>query len=191
MTKVSEAPATLRPLPSPLVYSLRKAGVPFAEGKLLATATTFGVGGPADGWAQPGTVAQVQAVLRACREVSFPVAVVGNGANLLVLTGQPCVRPPSSVYPTERDRVIPGIAEVVGAEARLLEGGPHRSVEDQEPLGELGVQQGDALTAHGSPLRHARRPGAQAALSGRKLMKKRVICLSERVPPADRHPIRI
>jgi UDP-N-acetylmuramate dehydrogenase len=83
MTKVSAPPPDACPLPPLLADSLRQAGVPFVEGKLLSAATTFGVGGPADGWAEPGTVVQVQAVLRACREASFPAAVVGKGANLL------------------------------------------------------------------------------------------------------------
>jgi UDP-N-acetylmuramate dehydrogenase len=57
--------------------------VPLVAAKPLSTATTFGVGGPADGWAEPCTAAQVQALLRACQEASVPVAVVGKGANLL------------------------------------------------------------------------------------------------------------
>jgi UDP-N-acetylmuramate dehydrogenase len=83
MTKVSGAPFQARPLPPDLVDRLRRAGILLVKGKPLSSATTFGVGGPADGWVEPGSVAQVQAVLRACREAGVPVAVVGKGANQL------------------------------------------------------------------------------------------------------------
>ena len=84
MTKVSAPSSPARPLPPALVDRLRREGIPLIEGKHLAAATTFGVGGPADGWAEPSSVAQVQALLRCCRESGVPVAVVGKGANLLV-----------------------------------------------------------------------------------------------------------
>lgn len=83
MTKVSTPSPQARPLPSGLTDALRRSGVPFVAGKPLSSATTFGVGGPADGWAEPGTVAQTREVLRACRGAGVPIAVVGKGANLL------------------------------------------------------------------------------------------------------------
>lgn len=87
MTKASAPSPQARPLPSRLTDALRRSGVPFVAGKPLSSATTFGVGGPADGWAEPGTVAQAQAALIACREAGVPVAVVGKGANLLASDG--------------------------------------------------------------------------------------------------------
>lgn len=46
--------------------------------------TTFRAGGCARCMAEPGTVEQLRAVMRFCREENIPYYIVGNGSNLLV-----------------------------------------------------------------------------------------------------------
>lgn len=46
--------------------------------------TTFRIGGPADYFAAPATMQEAAAVVRLCREQSYPFYVIGNGSNLLV-----------------------------------------------------------------------------------------------------------
>ncbi len=53
-------------------------------GAPLAPCTTYGIGGPAEVLAEPGTVEALREVLRRCRDVGMPVRVLGGGANLLV-----------------------------------------------------------------------------------------------------------
>lgn len=46
--------------------------------------TTFQIGGPADAYVAPRSAEQVAAIVKACREADAPLAVVGNGSDLLV-----------------------------------------------------------------------------------------------------------
>ena len=50
----------------------------------MSAHTTFQIGGPADAYVTPRSVDQVAAVMKACREADTPLAVVGNGSDLLV-----------------------------------------------------------------------------------------------------------
>ena len=45
---------------------------------------TFQIGGPADAYVTPRSAEQVAAIVKACREADAPLAVVGNGSDLLV-----------------------------------------------------------------------------------------------------------
>ncbi len=49
--------------------------------------TTFRVGGPADLFFEPRDAQQVAAAVRACRELSLPLLVLGNGSNMIVRDG--------------------------------------------------------------------------------------------------------
>jgi UDP-N-acetylmuramate dehydrogenase len=49
--------------------------------------TTLKIGGPADAFAQPASVAQVAALARWCAAERLPICVVGGGSNLLVRDG--------------------------------------------------------------------------------------------------------
>lgn len=49
--------------------------------------TTFHIGGPADLFFEPRDARQVAAAVRACRELSLPLLVLGNGSNLIVRDG--------------------------------------------------------------------------------------------------------
>jgi len=49
--------------------------------------TTLKIGGPADAYAEPASVAEVSALVRWCAAASVPVTVVGGGSNLLVRDG--------------------------------------------------------------------------------------------------------
>jgi len=49
--------------------------------------TTFKVGGPADIFVQPTTEEEMQSVLKACAQYSYPHFILGNGSNLLVRDG--------------------------------------------------------------------------------------------------------
>jgi len=65
----------------------------------LAPLTWFRIGGPAEFMAEPGSVEQLAALVRRCREEEIPLSVLGGGSNLLVATeGVPGVvlrlRPP-------------------------------------------------------------------------------------------------
>lgn len=50
----------------------------------LAPHTWFHLGGPAEFFAEPTTVDQLQALVRRCREANAPVRVLGGGSNILV-----------------------------------------------------------------------------------------------------------
>jgi UDP-N-acetylmuramate dehydrogenase len=63
--------------------------IPEQSGRVLrdepmADHTTFRVGGPADFFIEPATVAEIQAVLRAARDSEVPVTLLGNGSNVVV-----------------------------------------------------------------------------------------------------------
>lgn len=49
--------------------------------------TTLKIGGPADAFAQPATVAQLSALVRWCSARELPITVVGGGSNLIVRDG--------------------------------------------------------------------------------------------------------
>src|SRR5512138_311733 len=49
--------------------------------------TTLKIGGPADAFAQPATIAQMSTLARWCADEKLPVTVVGGGSNLLVRDG--------------------------------------------------------------------------------------------------------
>jgi UDP-N-acetylenolpyruvoylglucosamine reductase len=53
----------------------------------LSRFTTLGTGGPANAFAQPQSVAELQEALRTASERGLPVATVGLGSNLLVADG--------------------------------------------------------------------------------------------------------
>ena len=53
----------------------------------MSAHTTFGVGGPADLYVEPQTMAQLIHVIRACREDDAPYFVLGLGSDLLVGDG--------------------------------------------------------------------------------------------------------
>lgn len=58
----------------------------------MSAHTTFKIGGPADAYVMPRTADEVAAVVRACDEAGAPLAVVGNGSDLLVAdAGLRCV----------------------------------------------------------------------------------------------------
>lgn len=50
----------------------------------MSAHTTFQIGGPADAYVTPRSGEQVAAVVKACCEADAPLAVVGNGSDLLV-----------------------------------------------------------------------------------------------------------
>jgi UDP-N-acetylmuramate dehydrogenase len=50
----------------------------------LAPHTWFHLGGPAEFFAEPNTVDQLQAVVRRCREEAAPIRLLGGGSNILV-----------------------------------------------------------------------------------------------------------
>lgn len=46
--------------------------------------TTFRIGGPADYFVTPSKEAEIEAVIRVCRQYNIPFYIIGNGSNLLV-----------------------------------------------------------------------------------------------------------
>jgi UDP-N-acetylmuramate dehydrogenase len=54
------------------------------QGVLLGPHTWFGLGGPAEYFAEPNTVDELAALVRRCREEVVGVRVLGGGSNLLV-----------------------------------------------------------------------------------------------------------
>lgn len=50
----------------------------------MANHTSFHIGGPADVLAQPQSVAELQSLLKAAKELELTVTLIGNGSNLLV-----------------------------------------------------------------------------------------------------------
>lgn len=53
----------------------------------MAKHTTWRIGGPADVFVKPTDVAELQAVVKAARDLELPVTVIGRGSNALVLDG--------------------------------------------------------------------------------------------------------
>jgi UDP-N-acetylmuramate dehydrogenase len=54
------------------------------SGELLAPHTWFGLGGPAEYFAEPNTLEELAALVRRSREENLPVRLLGGGSNLLV-----------------------------------------------------------------------------------------------------------
>lgn len=52
--------------------------------EIMASHTTFRIGGPADYYVTPKTAEELAAVIQLCRQEQMPYYVVGNGSNLLV-----------------------------------------------------------------------------------------------------------
>lgn len=52
--------------------------------ELMASHTTFRIGGPADYFVMPETTEELSAVLKLCKEEKIPYFILGNGSNLLV-----------------------------------------------------------------------------------------------------------
>jgi UDP-N-acetylmuramate dehydrogenase len=68
----------------------RLAGIPnltVSTGTPLARYTRFGIGGPADLYAETGSVEAFIAAMEAAREVGIPTMVIGGGTNLIVSDG--------------------------------------------------------------------------------------------------------
>ncbi len=57
------------------------------ENEPMAPHTSFGIGGPADIWAEPQTREALFALLDLCREEDVPYMIIGRGTNLLVRDG--------------------------------------------------------------------------------------------------------
>src|SRR5437868_13278138 len=70
------------------------------ENEPLARYTWFGVGGPAQYFAEPTNVEELAALVKRCREHGLPVRVLGGGSNLLV-----------------RDEGVPGMVIALAAAA--------------------------------------------------------------------------
>ena len=54
------------------------------QGELLGPHTWFGLGGPAEYFAEPNSIDELAALVRRCSEQGIPVRVLGGGSNLLV-----------------------------------------------------------------------------------------------------------
>ena len=66
---------------------VRFAGIPnltVSESTPLARYTRFGIGGPADLYAETGSVEAFIAAMEAARETGIPTMVIGDGTNLIV-----------------------------------------------------------------------------------------------------------
>jgi UDP-N-acetylmuramate dehydrogenase len=53
-------------------------------GELLAPHTWFGLGGPAEYFAEPNSIEELAGLVKRCRDDAIPVRVLGGGSNLLV-----------------------------------------------------------------------------------------------------------
>jgi UDP-N-acetylmuramate dehydrogenase len=71
-------------VPDDLLAAVAASGARMLVGEPLARHTSFRVGGPADLFVELASVAELQAVLRACQAHAFPVFLLGGGTNLLV-----------------------------------------------------------------------------------------------------------
>lgn len=64
----------------------------FVNGELrldepMSRHTTLRIGGPADGWVAPRTIAELRGIVAVCAGEGIPVVAVGGGSNLLVRDG--------------------------------------------------------------------------------------------------------
>ena len=66
--------------------ALRKAApeIDIAINEPMSRHTTFAIGGPADLFVMPKTIAELTTALSVVREHELPLLVLGNGANMLV-----------------------------------------------------------------------------------------------------------
>ncbi|HOU35809.1 MAG TPA: UDP-N-acetylmuramate dehydrogenase [Candidatus Omnitrophota bacterium] len=58
--------------------------VPYKKKVRLSRHTTFGIGGPAQFWAEPGDVSALSDLVRWCRTRRMRIRVIGAGSNILV-----------------------------------------------------------------------------------------------------------
>src|SRR5690348_397424 len=65
------------PIPSGFEHIVR-------ENEPLGRHTWFGLGGPAQYFAEPTSVDELAALVRRCHDASLPVRVLGGGSNVLV-----------------------------------------------------------------------------------------------------------
>ena len=56
----------------------------FLKDEPMSRHTTFRTGGPADFYVEPSSAEELKQVLTICKEEHLPVAIIGNGSNLLV-----------------------------------------------------------------------------------------------------------
>ncbi len=66
---------------------LRAAGIEFRYGELLSGHTTLRVGGPAEGYCEPQSIAALIEAVRLCRLEAIPLFVLGAGSNVLFPDG--------------------------------------------------------------------------------------------------------
>jgi UDP-N-acetylmuramate dehydrogenase len=74
-------------MPTSVETQARLAGIPnltVSTGTPLARYTRFGIGGPADLYAETGSVEAFIAAMEAAREIGVPTMVIGGGTNLIV-----------------------------------------------------------------------------------------------------------
>ena len=64
--------------------ALEKSGPPLTKGEPMSRRTTFRIGGPAELFAAPDTVEQLERLLAVCRKENIPYFILGKGSNLLV-----------------------------------------------------------------------------------------------------------
>lgn len=70
--------------PADVLAVCAAAGARFRRAEPLARHTSFRIGGPADVFVELGSVAELAAIVRACRRCAYPVVLLGGGTNLLV-----------------------------------------------------------------------------------------------------------
>ena len=61
--------------------------LPWRTNEVLASHTTFRIGGPADLFAEPSTIEELQAFLAIQKQTQWPCFLMGNGSNLLIRDG--------------------------------------------------------------------------------------------------------
>ncbi|SHK14859.1 UDP-N-acetylmuramate dehydrogenase [Alicyclobacillus tolerans] len=71
-----------------LLAELKKVGISqIRADEPLIRHTTWRIGGPADFFAEPESLIELQELVRTARRLELPVTVIGRGSNLLVLDG--------------------------------------------------------------------------------------------------------
>lgn len=71
-------------MPQSWKTALEERGVPLTTGEPMSRRTTFRIGGPAEFFAAPDTVEQLESLLAVCRKETIPYFILGKGSNLLV-----------------------------------------------------------------------------------------------------------
>ena len=64
---------------------IRRIPAEVRENEPMASHTSFGIGGPADIWAEPRTREALFALLDLCQEEDVPYMIIGRGTNLLAV----------------------------------------------------------------------------------------------------------